>query len=284
VRSPLDGSVALVPRLADNGRTQLGTGFNELTADGRITLRPAAAHELTVASQAYRQFDAPRTDQCAPPFARADECVTFREQFRTLTWAKWKVHLEGGLEQFELGASWQRQHEVREGARPASFVLTTGRDVVDTLGVPVSGVPVSVVPRGAEPAVTDAQGQFTIAPLRPGVLYAIRVAQRGFDQQERVTSKPGGPAVRVVVRRQPVFRGRVLGDGQPLKNFRVDEHEVTSADGRFELPLPSTDDKVIIAVEAPGYEPMMAAYRHAIAQRYRFFSYGDAMLLARGAH
>lgn len=131
-------------------------------------------------------------------------------------------------------------------------------DVVDTLGVPVSGVPVSVVPRGAEPAVTDAQGQFTISPLRPGMLYALRVSQRGFDQQERVTSKPGGPAVRIVVRRQPVFRGRVLGDGQPLKNFRVDEHEVTSADGRFELPLPSTDDKVIIAIEAPGYEPMMA--------------------------
>jgi S-adenosylmethionine:tRNA ribosyltransferase-isomerase len=28
-----------------------------------------------------------------------------------------------------------------------------------------------------------------------------------------------------------------------------------------------------------GYERMRAAYRHAIEQRYRFFSYGDAMLL-----
>src|SRR5438093_10033193 len=30
-----------------------------------------------------------------------------------------------------------------------------------------------------------------------------------------------------------------------------------------------------------GYEHIMALYRHAIAQRYRFFSYGDAMLLVR---
>lgn len=28
-----------------------------------------------------------------------------------------------------------------------------------------------------------------------------------------------------------------------------------------------------------GYERLMAAYRHAVSQRYRFFSYGDAMLI-----
>jgi S-adenosylmethionine:tRNA ribosyltransferase-isomerase len=30
-----------------------------------------------------------------------------------------------------------------------------------------------------------------------------------------------------------------------------------------------------------GFEPMHALYQHAIAKGYRFFSYGDAMLLER---
>ena len=32
-----------------------------------------------------------------------------------------------------------------------------------------------------------------------------------------------------------------------------------------------------------GYPRMMAAYRHAVAAGYRFFSYGDAMLCHREA-
>jgi S-adenosylmethionine:tRNA ribosyltransferase-isomerase len=28
-----------------------------------------------------------------------------------------------------------------------------------------------------------------------------------------------------------------------------------------------------------GTDEMLAAYRHAVEQRYRFFSYGDAMLV-----
>lgn len=46
----------------------------------------------------------------------------------------------------------------------------------------------------------------------------------------------------------------------------------------FHLP----ESTLLMLVSAfAGYEQVMAAYRHAVAERYRFFSYGDAMFLTR---
>ncbi|MGJ7492820.1 tRNA preQ1(34) S-adenosylmethionine ribosyltransferase-isomerase QueA [Variovorax sp. ZT4R33] len=44
--------------------------------------------------------------------------------------------------------------------------------------------------------------------------------------------------------------------------------------------LPKSTLMMLVSALA-GYERVMALYAHAIAHRYRFFSYGDAMLLAR---
>jgi S-adenosylmethionine:tRNA ribosyltransferase-isomerase len=44
--------------------------------------------------------------------------------------------------------------------------------------------------------------------------------------------------------------------------------------------LPKSTLLMLVSALA-GFEHMHALYRHAIAQRYRFFSYGDAMLLER---
>ncbi len=44
--------------------------------------------------------------------------------------------------------------------------------------------------------------------------------------------------------------------------------------------LPKSTLMMMVSALA-GYDHVMALYQHAIAQRYRFFSYGDAMLLAR---
>ena len=42
--------------------------------------------------------------------------------------------------------------------------------------------------------------------------------------------------------------------------------------------LPESTLMMLVCAFA-GYDRMMAAYQHAVAQRYRFFSYGDAMLI-----
>ena len=44
--------------------------------------------------------------------------------------------------------------------------------------------------------------------------------------------------------------------------------------------LPKSTLLMLVAAFA-GHERIRALYAHAIAERYRFFSYGDAMLLAR---
>jgi S-adenosylmethionine:tRNA ribosyltransferase-isomerase len=59
---------------------------------------------------------------------------------------------------------------------------------------------------------------------------------------------------------------------RPAFEFRVVDAVVTN----FHLPESSL---LMLVAAFAGYETLMRAYRHAVAERYRFFSYGDAMLL-----
>ncbi|MDO8905684.1 tRNA preQ1(34) S-adenosylmethionine ribosyltransferase-isomerase QueA [Hydrogenophaga sp.] len=74
--------------------------------------------------------------------------------------------------------------------------------------------------------------------------------------------------------------GETTGDTNifitPGFDFRVVDLLVTN------FHLPKSTLMMLVSAFA-GYETVMALYRHAIAQRYRFFSYGDAMLLGRSA-
>lgn len=56
--------------------------------------------------------------------------------------------------------------------------------------------------------------------------------------------------------------------------FRAVDHLITN----FHLPASTL---LMLVCAFAGTERVLAAYRHAVAQRYRFFSYGDAMLLHR---
>ena len=131
-------------------------------------------------------------------------------------------------------------------------------EVVDTRGQPVAGASVSVLPRMSEPVTTDAQGHFEVRALKPGRPYLVEARHPGYDQHDRVQGSAGGEPVRVVLTAREMFRGRVVDqDGGPVRRFRLDEHDVTSTDGRFELALATAGDRLIVSVEAPGFEPLM---------------------------
>ena len=71
---------------------------------------------------------------------------------------------------------------------------------------------------------------------------------------------------------------KTSGDTQifitPGFEFKVVDSLITN------FHLPKSTLMMLVSAFA-GYEPIRALYRHAIAEKYRFFSYGDAMFLNR---
>lgn len=131
-------------------------------------------------------------------------------------------------------------------------------EVVDTRGLPVEGATLSVLPRLAEPVTSDTRGRFEFRGLRPEGTYRVEARHPGHDQKERVVGKAGGERVKVVMEPRQLFRGRVVeANGTPVRHFRVDGQEVTSADGRFELALKVEEGVVVAEVEARGFEPLL---------------------------
>jgi len=78
--------------------------------------------------------------------------------------------------------------------------------------------------------------------------------------------------------RRPAGNGRRVGRDAHLHHpgyrFRVVEVLLTN----FHLPRSTL---LMLVCAFGGMDRMLAAYRHAVAQEYRFFSYGDAMLIER---
>jgi S-adenosylmethionine:tRNA ribosyltransferase-isomerase len=107
-------------------------------------------------------------------------------------------------------------------------------------------------------------------------------------QQIRQTKARGGRVIAVgttVIRAlETAFRdGEVLPFAGDTQIFITPGHRIRSADALFtNFHLPESTLMMLVSAFA-GFDRIMAAYRHAVQQRYRFFSYGDAMLLWPGA-
>ena len=139
--------------------------------------------------------------------------------------------------------------------------------------------------------VTLHVGYGTFVPVREEDLSKHRVAPESFEITEEAAEKinetraRGGRVVAVGTttvralesaadedRRVRAGRGEAALTITPGYEFRVVGALLTN----FHLPRSS----LLVLVSAfAGRDLMLAAYRHAVAERYRFYSYGDCMLI-----
>jgi len=112
----------------------------------------------------------------------------------------------------------------------------------------------------------DAIAAIGRARLRGGRIVAVGTTSLRALESAALRSGPGAPL------------GPAAGETDlfitPGFRFRVVDLLLTN------FHLPKSTLLMLVAAFA-GHERIRALYRHAIAERYRFFSYGDAMLLAR---
>jgi S-adenosylmethionine:tRNA ribosyltransferase-isomerase len=102
------------------------------------------------------------------------------------------------------------------------------------------------------------------------VVRALESAALSADAQGERSSAAGAPL------RLAPWSGETRLFIKPGFRFRVVDALLTN----FHLPESTL---LMLVCAFAGREPVLRAYRHAVAQRYRFFSYGDAMLLTTEA-
>ena len=145
-------------------------------------------------------------------------------------------------------------------------------------GVEIHAVTLHVGPATFRPVVAATVEEHRIAPERASIAPAAAQAiDRARSEGRRVVAV-GTTTVRALESAADET-GRVRPvDGvadltiRPGHRFRVVDALLTN----FHLPRSSL---LLLVAAFAGREAVLAAYRHAVAARYRFYSYGDAMLI-----
>ena len=181
-----------------------------------------------------------------------------------------------------------RRYQTVFAAKPGAVAAPTAALHFD------EGVLAALQARGIETArVTLHVGAGTFQPVRAERLEAHRMHSEWFEVSEATvaavvaTRARGGRVVAVgttsvraleSAARSGGMLQAALGETEifitPGFEFRVVDAMLTN----FHLPRSTL---LMLVAAFAGHGPAMALYRHAIEARYRFFSYGDAMLLAR---
>ena len=191
------------------------------------------------------------------------------------------------------GADDEARYQTIFAARPGAVAAPTAALHFD------AGVLAALAQRGVRrTAITLHVGAGTFQPVRVQDISAHRMHSEWFEVGPDTvaaidaTRAAGGRIVAVgtTTLRALESAARQAGAGQTLApctgdtdifitpgfEFRVVDHLVTN----FHLPKSTL---MMLVSALAGHAQVMALYRHAVESRYRFFSYGDSMLLARRA-
>jgi S-adenosylmethionine:tRNA ribosyltransferase-isomerase len=260
--------VLLIHPAAEGGWIALGKPGSALLPGKRIALGGDVAIEtLEVLGDGYRRVEivGATADEAIrrfgrvplPPYITRDPTAADERRYQTVY-----ARVEGSV-----------------AAPTAGLHFTTELlDALTAKGVVVSGLDLQVGPGTFKPVDTDDPAEHPMHPER----YEISPRLAGLIE---VVHEQGGRIWAVgttVVRALESAAGpdgRVCaGAGEtsllitPGYEFRVVDRLLTN----FHLPRST----LLMLVSAfAGHELAMAAYAHAVAQRYRFYSYGDAMVI-----
>ncbi|MEM9998092.1 MAG: tRNA preQ1(34) S-adenosylmethionine ribosyltransferase-isomerase QueA [Bacteroidota bacterium] len=139
--------------------------------------------------------------------------------------------------------------------------------------------------------LTHHVGYGTFEPVRVEDLRAHRVAEERFTLTEAEAARidearaAGGRVIAVGTTSTRALESAISDDGRLVPGTRSTDLTITPGyrfrvvDGlvtNFHLPKSSL---LVLVATLAGREAVLHAYRHAIAERYRFYSYGDAMLI-----
>ena len=175
---------------------------------------------------------------------------------------------------------YQTVYADREGsvAAPTAGLHLTGA-LLETLrarGVEVASLDLEVGPGTFKPVEEDDITAHPMHPERFDIPIAAADAVRAARARGAAVWAVGTTVVRALESAALPDRTVAAGSAEtrlliaPGYPFRVVDRLVTN----FHLPRSTL---LMLVAAFAGYDATMAAYRHAVAERYRFYSYGDAM-------
>ncbi|HEX9755372.1 MAG TPA: tRNA preQ1(34) S-adenosylmethionine ribosyltransferase-isomerase QueA [Gemmatimonadales bacterium] len=151
-------------------------------------------------------------------------------------------------------------------------------DSLRTKGVEIGTLDLEVGPGTFKPVETEDLSQHRMHPERFSISEALAAAIGAARRRGSAVWAVGTTVVRAL-ESAAEEEGKVrTGGGEttlfitPGFRFRVVDHLITN----FHLPRSTL---LILVCAFGGVEAILTAYRHAIERRYRFYSYGDAMVI-----